>query len=235
MIHNKRILALLLARGGSKGVPRKNVRLLGASPLLEWSIRAAQKSRYVDHIVVSTDDTEIAAVARRAGADVPFLRPEALASDTASSIDAMVHAIEQVHHSHPAFDLVVLLQPTSPFRTAEDVDAALELLFEKQAQAVVSVCETDHSPYLSNILPENGCMADFLKDEVKHKNRQEWPTFYRINGAVYVSYIDTFLTHHGFFSNETYAYCMPISRSLDIDSEWDFFVAQAIVQKGLPA
>lgn len=230
MYKNKKILALIPARGGSKGLPGKNIKPLMGEPLIVWTIRQAKNSRYIDNIIVSTDDEEIAEISKKYKAQVPFLRPKELATDDAKSIDAVLHTIGWMKKNNKSFDLIVLLQCTSPFRISEDIDRAIELLFFKKAQAIVSVCKTKHHPYCANKLRENGCMKDFLKPEVINKNRQELPNFYRINGAIYLAYCDYIQKQKSFFSDNTFAYVMPQERSLDIDDEIDFIFAEALAK-----
>jgi N-acylneuraminate cytidylyltransferase/CMP-N,N'-diacetyllegionaminic acid synthase len=232
VFENARIVAVIPARGGSKALPGKNVRPLGGRPLITWTIDAARGCPAVDRIVVSTDDEVIAAAARAAGASVPFLRPAELATDTARSIDVVLHALDRLAADGEPFDVVVLLQPTSPLRTAADVGAALDLLFGRKAQAVVSVCETEHHPWWSNTLPPDGSLAWFLRPEVLNANRQQLPVFYRLNGAVYAGRCDYVRAQGGFFGPDTLAYKMPRERSVDIDTLLDFKLAELLLQEG---
>jgi len=165
---DKTFLAIIPARGGSKRLPRKNILELNGKPLIAWSIEAGLKSKYVDKVVVSSDDKEILEYSQYYGADT-IKRPDNLASDTSTSFDAIKHTIDNVDK----YDYVVLLQPTSPLRTAEQIDDAIELLEKKKADAVVSVCEMDHSPLWSNTLPDDGNMDNFLRDEVKNSRSQD--------------------------------------------------------------
>ena len=154
MINHQKILALIPARGGSKGIPRKNIIGLCGRPLIGYTIEAGLKSRYIDTVMVSTDDREIAEVSRACGAEVPFLRPAELASDTAKTIDAVLHAVRTLREAGKAFDVLVLLQPTEPLRTAEDIDAALEKYFACGEKALVSVSEVDDHPILMRTIEE---------------------------------------------------------------------------------
>ena len=163
MYQDKKFLALIPARGGSKGLPGKNVRILGDKPLIAWSIETARKSQYVDDVIISTDDDEIADVARKFNANVPFKRKAELASDKAQMMDVLIDAMDYVRENIGAFDYLVLLQPTSPFRTAQHIDEAIELLFQREAKIVMGVTELEHSPERANTLPENGCMDNFYK------------------------------------------------------------------------
>lgn len=231
MYNNTQIVALIPARGGSKGVPGKNIKLFLGKPLIAWTIEQALASRYLDRIIVSTDDNKIAEISKQYGAEVPFMRPGVLATDRANSIDVVLHAIEWLEKNTVAAELMMLLQPTSPLRTCEDIDGAIDLLFERNAQAVISVCEVEHHPYWTNILPPDGCMRDFLRPEVEKRNRQELPTFYRLNGAVYLGYREYITRQAGFFGSQTYAFVMPQYRSIDIDSEVDFKLGESIMSR----
>lgn len=229
MYKGKKILAIIPARAGSKGLPGKNTRRLGDKPLIAWSIEAAKASRYVDRMVVSTDGQDIAQVAESYGIPVPALRPEELATDEAQITDTLLHVLDERSRDGEHFDLLLLLQPTSPLRTAADIDSAIELLEEKNAQAIVSVCETDHHPWWSNTLPEDGNMGNFIRPEINSCNRQDFPPHYRLNGAIYLVEIPFFQEHRSYYGPRTYAYRMPSARSIDIDHPSDFLLAQLLL------
>ncbi len=231
MYKSKNILGLIPARGGSKGLPRKNIKLLLGEPLIAWTIKQALASRYLDRIVVSTDDKEIAEISKKYEAEVPFIRPKELAKDNAKGIDVVLHVIDWISENdeQKQYDLIMLLQPTSPLRKFEDIDKSIELLFLKKANAIVSVCEVDHHPLWANTLPENGCMKNFIRQEIMNKNRQKLPVFYRINGAIYLAYCDYIKEQESFFGENTFAYIMPKSMSIDIDSEVDFKLAETLM------
>lgn len=228
MYKEKRIVALIPARGGSKGLPRKNVKPLLGRPLIAWTIKQANESRYIDRIIVSTDDKEIAEISKSYGAEVPFMRPDELATDKAIFMDLVLHAMNSIEKNDKVYDILVLLQPTSPLRASEDIDNAVRLLFEKKARAVVSVCEAEHHPLKADILPHNGCMKNFTKKENLDKNRQELGTFYRLNGAIFLAYCDYIRSQESFFGDEVFAYIMPQDRSVDIDSKVDFKLAETL-------
>jgi N-acylneuraminate cytidylyltransferase/CMP-N,N'-diacetyllegionaminic acid synthase len=228
MYKGKSILALIPARGGSKGLPRKNIRPLLGKPLIAWTIEQALASKYLDRVIVSTDSEEIAEISKKYGAEVPFMRPKKLATDEVKSIDVVLHAVKWMEENDGSYDLLMLLQPTSPLRTVEDIDKAVELLFGKGAIAVVSVCKVDHHPYWSNVLPEDGCMENFIRPEAINKNRQGLPIFYRLNGAIYLAYCDYLKQEKTFFGDKTFAYIMPKERSIDIDEEIDFILAELL-------
>lgn len=218
----KTFLAIIPARGGSKRFPRKNVLDLCGKPLIAWSIESALKSKYISKIIVSSDDEEILNIAKEYKADF-IKRPDELASDTATTFDALKHTLENVEK----YDYVVLLQPTSPLRTEKHINEAIELLEEKNADAIISVCEMEHSVLWSNTLDENLDMSNFLSDEVLNKRSQDLPKYYRLNGAIYICKIDKFLQNRGFFlKDKVFAYIMDKKDSVDIDEEIDFKLAQ---------
>lgn len=232
MINDKKVLAIIPARGGSKGLPGKNIKELCGKPLIAWSIEQAKSCSDIDRMVVSTDDKGIADVARKYGAEVPFMRPAELANDTASTTDVIFHAINWLkEHQDFQSEYILLLQPTSPLRIAEDIEGAIRMLKDKDAQAVVSVCETDHHPWWSSTLPENSSMKDFLRPEILNKCRQDLPVFYQLNGAIYLADTDYLHECNGFFGPDTFAYKMPESRSVDIDSDLDFKLAGLLMEE----
>lgn len=219
------VLALIPARGGSKGLPGKNLRLLHGKPLLGWSIEAAKASRYVTRVVVSSEDEAILAAARASGAETPFVRPASLAKDDTPGIDVVLHALDVL----PPFDWVVLLQPTSPLRTAMDIDAAFAQCLEAGAPACVSVCEADASPWWMYRLGQDGRMLPFLPAEQRPTRRQELPMLYALNGAIYLAKVDWLRRQRSFLSDETIAYVMPPERSVDIDTALDFRLAECLL------
>jgi CMP-N,N'-diacetyllegionaminic acid synthase len=224
VISGKRLVGLVPARGGSVGMPRKNVRLLGDKPLIAWTIEAARGSRHLDRVVVSTDDDEIAACARAYGAETPFMRPAELATDSAQGIDVVLHALEQIRDA----DAIVLLQPTSPFRSTEDIDQAVENA-DSTGQPVVSVTESPKSPYLSYEIAK-GILVPVLQQRTGATNRQQFPATYTLNGAVYVATRSALLTHRSFMTATTRAYVMPAERSIDLDAESDWKYAEFLLR-----
>jgi N-acylneuraminate cytidylyltransferase/CMP-N,N'-diacetyllegionaminic acid synthase len=230
MQNGKKILGIIPARAGSKGLPGKNIKMLVDKPLIAWTAEQALSSNYIDNIVVSTDSRDIAEVAKNYGCEVPFLRPSELATDKSNMMDVVLHAIDRLEKDDSFFDAVMLLQPTAPLRTAQDIDNAIRLFSEKEAEAVVSVCEVEHHPYWSNTLPLDGCMKDFLIPEAR-KNRQELPTFYRLNGSIYLARTDYFKLNRTFIGDNAYAYIMPPERSVDIDTELDFKLAELLIRQ----
>jgi N-acylneuraminate cytidylyltransferase/CMP-N,N'-diacetyllegionaminic acid synthase len=156
------------------------------------------------------------------------MRPKALATDSSKVIDVILHALDWLSEEKRKYDLVMLLQPTSPLRSTKDIDKTIELLFARKASAIVSVCKCEHSPFLMNVLPADGSMKDFLKNKMLNKNRQELPIFYRLNGAVYLAYCGYLRRNNGFFGRKTYSYIMPSENSIDIDSQLDFDFAEFV-------
>lgn len=233
MYERKTILGVVPARAGSKGLPGKNILPLAGKPLIVYTIEAALASGVFDYVLVSTDSTEIADVARDAGAAVPFLRPPHLATDEAKGIAVLHHAMAWCQAAGMRFSWVMVLQPTSPLRSPEDIRNACSLMLERQAQAVVSVCEVDHHPWLSNSLPEDGCMEGFLRPEVRTANRQELPKYYRLNGAIYLAEWDFIRCRDHWYGLRTYAYVMPRIRSVDIDDALDFALAEVLVRQAV--
>lgn len=218
---SKSFLAIIPARGGSKRLPRKNILDLAGKPLIAWSIEAALKSDKISKIVVTSDDDEILDVSFKYGASI-IKRPDILALDDTTTFDAIKHTIENFE----IFDYIVLLQPTSPLRYAKHINEAIDLLLEKKADAVISVCEMEHSPLWSNTLPNDNNMKNFLKEEVLNKRSQELEKYYRLNGAIYICKTDKLLENKGFFLKDNiYAYKMDKNNSIDIDEEIDFKLA----------
>lgn len=225
MINGKKVIALIPARGGSKRLPRKNVLPLNGKPLIGWTIDAAKNSQYIDQILVSTDDQEIADVASDYGIAVPELRPTELAGDNSSTESVLFYSL--IKFAVDA-DIVVLLQPTSPLREAQHIDEALALFEQRQAFSVVSVTPCEHSPLWANTLPEDGNLGDFIKPEALHRSQDLQP-FYRLNGAVYIFDISR-LKEIGklAYTDKSYAYVMNNECSVDIDTQLDFLLAEKI-------
>lgn len=225
MYKNKTFLAIIPARGGSKRLPRKNVLDLAGKPLIAWSIEAGLNSKYIDRVVVTSDDDEILAISKKYGADT-IQRPDELASDTSTTFDTIKHAINNCEK----YDYIALLQPTSPLRNDKHIDEAIELLENKKANAVVSVCEMDHSPLWSNTLNKNLSMVGFLKDEVLNKRSQDLEIYYRLNGAIYICKTEKLLEEKSFFLRDNiFAYEMDRKSSVDIDEEVDFKMCEILI------
>ncbi len=228
----KTFLGVITARGESKRLPQKNILDLAGKPLIGWTIEAALRSKYIDEVVVSTDDAEISEISKNFGAEVPFMRPKELSIDNTPSADVVIHAVNYyINEQKKEFDYVMLLQPTSPLREAHDIDKAIEFLYSKEADAVVSVCEAEHPPLWSNTLPENLSMKNFLRDDLKSKVSQDLPIYYRINGAIYICNTKKLLEESTFFLKDNiFAFLMDAEKSVDIDSLMDFKLAEALMQ-----
>lgn len=230
MYKNKKFLAIIPARGGSKGLKDKNIRILNGKPLIYYTIEAAKRSKIFDVIMVTTDSKEIAEISKKYGASIPFLRPDELSTDTASSIDVILHTLNYYISQNINFDYFCLLQPTSPLRKSEDIISSVELLFKKDAESIVSLCEVEHSPLFANTLPEDLSLSKFIRKEVKNMRRQDLPKYYRINGAIYISKVQSFLKTKDFYGERSFAYIMPSERSVDIDTEFDLKIAEEILK-----
>ncbi len=215
------MLGLITARGGSKGVPRKNLCPVGGRPLIEWTIDAALKAGRLDRVVVSTDDPEIAQAARDAGGDTPFLRPAKLARDETPHIDVVLHALDWLSERGDEYEYVALLQPTSPLRTSEDIDEAVGLAIRRSAEAVVSVVETHDHPYLTRRMNEDGTLSEFVRCDIAYPRRQDLPAAFALNGAVFVNRPESLKSCRSFCPHGALAYVMPPERSLQIDTPWD--------------
>ena len=222
-------LAIIPARSGSKGVKDKNIRLLGDKPLMAWSIEAALQSEQFDEVMVSTDSERYAEIARRHGASVPFLRSVLTASDTASSGDMISEVLREYQKRDRKFDTYCLLQPTSPLRTAEDIRRAYDLYKQKEAFAIVSVCETEHSPLWCGKLPPTLALDGFISREAIQR-RQAMGKFYRLNGAIYIVNIEESKNDSFLYRKGSYAYIMEQERSVDIDTELDFQFAEFLIK-----
>ncbi len=222
-------LAIIPARSGSKGLKDKNIRELNGIPLLEYSIKAAMNSKMFSEIMVSTDSAIYKKLAEKCGAKVPFLREADTSTDTASSWDVVKEVLIKYHQEGMDFDTVTLLQPTSPLRTARDIINAYELYKEKNATAVVSVCEMEHSPLWSNVLTDTLSMDGFL-DGAKNRQRQQLDRYFRINGAIYIVDVEHLLADKNIYDTGSYAYIMPRERSVDIDTQLDFMLAETILK-----
>ena len=211
------LVALIPARGGSKGIHRKNIREFFGLPLLQWSIDAALASSSVDRVIVSTDDPEIADTAMTGGAEVPFLRPAELATDTASGISSVLHALDQLSD----VDDLILLQPTSPLRTSSDIDAIVDLRERLGCESAVSLTPCSKHPAWMYCLGRDHSLQPVLQME-EASCRQQLPTTYVLNGALYLASRSFFLREKAFIASETAGYVMPVERSVDIDTPLDW-------------
>lgn len=228
MYREHSILALIPARGGSKGVPGKNIRPLAGRPLIAWTIEAARRSRHVDRVVLSSENEDICRIAEAYGCEVPFRRPPELARDDTPGIAPVLHAIAEL----PGFDYVVLLQPTSPFRTAEDIDRAIARCIDAGAPTLVSLTPASQHPSWMYHMDADGRIVHVLGEEPIAR-RQELPRVYALNGAIYVAHVETLEREQRLIGPGTIGYPMPRVRSLDIDTALDFDVAEVLARRML--
>lgn len=227
MYKDKTFLAIVPAKGRSKRLPGKNILDLNGKPLVTYSIEAALDCKYLDKVIVSSDDDKIINISKKFGAEI-IKRPNELSDDTATTFDAVKHTIDNVEDN---YDYIVLLQPTSPLRGKKHINEAIELLEAKGADAVVSVCKMDHSPLWSNTLQADGSMENFLRDEVLNKRSQDLKTYYKLNGAIYICRSDRLLEEKSFFlKDKIFAYVMDRESSIDIDEEIDFKMVECYIK-----
>lgn len=224
------MLAIIPARGGSKGVPKKNIKDLNGKPLISYTIKAAIDSKIFEKVIVSTDSKEIADVAIFYGAEVPFLRPKEISGDLTSSDDVIIHALSYMQQQGIQYNEVCKLQVTSPLRNSEHLREAYNLFHEKNADFLVSVCECEHSPLWSGIIGADLRLDNFISDEVKRSCRQDLPTYYRLNGAIYMGKVKQFNINKSFLGKNCIAYVMEQSDSIDIDSQLDFTLAEIMIR-----
>ena len=231
MYKNKTFLAIIPARGGSKRLPRKNVLNLKGKSLIGWSIEAASKSKYIDEVMVTTDDKEIAEISNFFGANVPFIRPDYLSNDFSERSEVIKHAIDFYKNElEKKFDYLIFLQPTSPLRDEIDIDKSIEYMFDKNGDAVVSVCEVEHPVHWSGKLPEDKNMSKFLDNAVVQLRSQDLEKYYRLNGAIYICNVQKFLEEGCMFLKEDiFAFEMTQEKSVDIDTKLDFKIAEVLM------
>ncbi len=230
MIESSTVLAIITARGGSKGLPRKNVLPVAAKPLIAWTVEAARQSRYIDRLILSSEDQEIIDTACACGCEAPFRRPDVLAKDDTPGIEPVLHAITTLKQN---YDYIVLLQPTSPLRTTADIDNCIETCIRGGANTCVSVTKVKKSPYWMFSLDEAKRLKPLMIDTPLPTRRQDSPTAYVLNGAVYVARREWLLKEKVFVGKGTVAYVMPEERSLDIDNKADLELAEYYLQRRL--
>ena len=229
-----RVIALIPARGGSKGVPRKNIRPLAGKPLIAYSIETARASKLIERVVVSTDDAEIAAIARRYGADVPFMRPAELAQDDSPEWLTWQHAVRtlQVAEIGASIDAFVCVSPTSPLRAVEDVDACIAMLLNSDADLVMTICRSERNPYFNMVvLDADGCARVVIKPERPIFRRQDAPVVYDITTVAYAFRPTFVLRTSSEFDGKVRAVVVPIERAVDIDTELDFAFAEFLLSR----
>lgn len=222
-------LAIIPARSGSKGVHDKNIRDLNGKPLMKYSINAAMESECFDEVMVSTDSKRYADIAMACGAKVPFLRSAEHSSEHATSWEVVKEVLSRYQEQGCQFEMVTLLQPTSPLRTADDIVGAYKIFKEKHANCVVSVCEAETSPLLCNTLPADNRLDGFISPEIRGRIRQDLPQYYRVNGAIYMLRIGYPNMLFELYGKDSYAYIMSQGKSVDLDTEYDFFLAEQLL------
>jgi N-acylneuraminate cytidylyltransferase len=223
-----KILGLIPARGGSKSLKMKNIAQIAGKPLIEWTAIAAWESQYLDKLIVSTDHDDIAQVSRDIGIDVPFRRPAEYSEDCSDPADIICHALSELNE---VYDYVVFLQPTSPLRSAADIDNAIKLCIESGSPSCISLAKPDISPYICFSLNEKGQIAKVLDTDLIYERRQDLPEAFGINGSVYVLAVDNFLKTRRFTEkNKTVAYIMPQERSFDVNTELDLRICEFLLK-----
>jgi CMP-N,N'-diacetyllegionaminic acid synthase len=220
------ILGIIPARGGSKGIPKKNIKHISGKPLIAWTIDAALKSKHLTKVVVSTDSPEISSISKDFGAQVPFLRPSEIARDDTPGVEPILHALSLL----PSFEAVVVLQPTSPLRTSQDIDNCILLGLEKSANSAVSVTASSSHPFWSYKLGTNMRLESFI-NEVNLSRRQDLPEAYALNGAVYYAKKEWLIRNKSLMGSDTVGYVMPPDRSIDIDTELDWKIAEMLLKE----
>jgi len=224
-----KILGIIPARGGSKGIPGKNIKKLNGKPLIFYTIREAKKSKFLSRIVVSTENEKIANISKHYGVDV-IKRPKKLSEDTTSSEAVIKHVITHMKKKEEFHvDIVVLLQPNSPLRKVNDIDNSVKKFLNSNCSCVVSVCETSHTPYWMYKISKNDKLEKLIKNKKVIKRRQDAPIVYQTNGAVYVFHAKKIMKDESIISGDVRAYVMPYERSIDIDQPFDLFICEMIL------
>lgn len=224
----KRILGVIPAKGGSTRLPQKNILPLGGKPLLQWTSEAARACGLLDRLIVSTEDPDVVEVAKKLELDVPFLRPKQLAKDPAGVVQVTLHAIEMLREQGDEYDIVIIMLPTSPFRSAKDICDAYQLFRHKNADFLMSVSEFSHTPYAAMTLNQ-GILSPIFPDLIGRKS-QEMPEAYRPNGALHILNIPAFEREKSYFAQPLVGYVMPLERSMDIDTKLDMIFAESMLQ-----
>ncbi|MBS6025427.1 MAG: cytidylyltransferase domain-containing protein [Paraclostridium sordellii] len=224
-----KVLAIIPARAGSKGIKDKNIIDLNGKPLIAHSIEAGLKSKYINKLVVSTDGEKIAKIAKDYGAEVPFLRPKHLATDTAKTIDCVIHCIEELKKNGEEYDYVVLLQPTQPLRQPWHIDEAFELIIKRNEDSLVSISKVKDHPVLMRTIDKSGYAINLLEGS-STKRRQEFPDFYKVNGAIYINKINENLNYDTSFNDNKLVYIMDEQYGVDIDDMLDVEIAKLLIK-----
>lgn len=233
MLNKKRILSIILARENSKGLPNKNIKNLNGKPLLAWPIIASVESKYVDTTILSTDSNHYADIGRSYGASIPFIRPKDLASDTSTSSDALIHAIDFLSNINDIYDYVILLEPTSPLTQSSDIDQALEKILNcrDESKSIVSMSEVvSKHPSYCFVVDDNMKIKPYANNE-ELRRRQDIEQLFHCDGSLYISEINHFKKSKTFYHKKTIAHIMPSWKSLEVDTDLDFFLIEQVMNK----
>lgn len=222
------ICTLITARGGSKGIPRKNIKSLNGKPVIAYSIEPSLNCNLINSTYVTTEDKEISEISKRIGAKV-IDRPQELANDDSSSVDVILHSLDYLDKQKNLPDFFILLQPTSPLRIQEDIENSIKLFVENDCDALISVCEIDHSSMLSLTI-EHEFLVPTCDKKFLNTRRQELPTYYSPNGAIYITTPESLRKNRTFYPKRTIPYIMPKERSVDLDTPFDFKLAEFILK-----
>lgn len=228
MYKEKTFLAIIPARGGSKGIPQKNITKVNGMPLIQFTIDEANNSDYLDRIIISTDDVDIKNIVQQIGGEIPFLRPENLASDTTKTIDVMVHAIDELKSKGNVYDYVVLLQPTQPLRKCWHIDEAIEQLVDTNKENLVSVSKVREHPILMRTINSKGNLETLLKQDSTIR-RQEFSSYYKVNGAIYINKINSNFNLSTSLNDNSSPYIMAQDFDIDIDNLIDLEIFKTII------
>lgn len=224
------MIAIIPARGGSKGLPRKNIKCLLGKPLIAYTIEEALKSKSISRVIISTGDLEIAEISKKYGAEVPFMRPEYLSSDISKAIDTYIYTIQKIEEQEQInINEFIVLLPTSPLRECHDIDAACGLFYDKHADSVISYTKEHHPISWHKFVNDDGKFEDIFQDNLL-KNRQELKESFFPNGSIYV-FSKKIILEGRYYSDNSYSYIMPRERSVDIDTYEDFELAEFYLKK----
>lgn len=232
MYKGKTFLGIIPARGGSKGLPGKNIKVLNGKPLIAWTIETALKSNYLDEVMVTTDDNEIAKISKDFGAKVPFLRPEILAGDISTSFDAIKHTIDfYKYEMNKEYDYVILLEPTSPLREVQDIDKAIKILINSEADSIVGISRTEsQNPAFLVTKDSNGLIYGYENKNIEILRRQDIKDVYFFEGTIYISKTNILLDKKTFYHENTIGYEVPKYKSLEVDDIYDFIMIESIIK-----
>ena len=225
MYQGKTFLGIIPARGGSKGIPRKNIKILADKPLISWTIEEALKSTFFDRVILSSEDNERIEVAKKYDCDIPFIRPKELAMDDTPAIDVVLHALGAIEEK---YDFIVLLQPTSPIRKAFHIDEAISFLIKNESRSLVSVCEVKKSPFWMFTIDRHNNLKPIFESNIPLR-RQDSPQIYILNGAIYIASPSFLNINKTFLDKETISFIMDAKASFDIDDELDWTICQTII------